>query len=348
MSRRTWRARRAAVSFVAGLVAATALITIPTRATAGVAGAERCERSPVDLELRWPGAGALNPMSAPAGGPPPYSYLLYVPQDLPAVDVPLLVAMHGLGGSSAQFAEQSRWSELADEHKFIVVFPNGPKKWDFREASPDVTFLRQVIAEVRSARCVDGRRIWATGHSMGGFMAQRLACDAGDLVAAVASTAGGNVSMVGLGGACAAGSGQATPAAYEPVAVGLWHGTADQLISYENQGRATQRLWAERYQCDPEPDVIDVPYGTLDVHGRCHRDDVRALGPPLAQRFAVQFRTYREHRHGYPDGCGGLGEVSREPCSPDEAMWPTAASHNAEIHRFLTDHPRRTPAGATT
>lgn len=332
------RRLRALLLAVAVVVTATAA-SAPARATNDAA----CDTSPAGLLPRSPFADV--DLSALPGEQPPYTYLLHVPEGLPRHDVPLLVAMHGLGGSSAQFAAQSRWAATADEHGFIVAFPNGLRKWDFREASPDVTFLRAVIADVRATRCIDGRRIWATGHSMGGFMAQRLACDAGDLVAAVASTAGGNVAMPGLGGPCAASG--APVDGYEPVPVGLWHGTADQLISYENAGRTTERLWAERYGCAAVADVRQLPHGTRDVHGSCTRDDIVAQGPPRSVRFAVELRTYVDHRHGYPDGCGGLGELSREPCEPDPATWPTADSHNAEIHHFLASHPRRTPAPAS-
>jgi hypothetical protein len=51
---------------------------------------------------------------------------LYVPSSLAAGDLAsLLVALHGGLGSSAQFATNSGFDELAEANGFIVVYPDG-------------------------------------------------------------------------------------------------------------------------------------------------------------------------------------------------------------------------------
>ena len=49
---------------------------------------------------------------------------------------------------------------------------------------------RTLIEEIKIALTVDRRRIYVTGHSNGGFMSYRMACDHADTVAAIASLAG--------------------------------------------------------------------------------------------------------------------------------------------------------------
>jgi pimeloyl-ACP methyl ester carboxylesterase len=57
-------------------------------------------------------------------------------------------------------------------------------------AVDDVAYLRAVIRDVSARHAVDPRRVFIVGHSNGGFMAHRMACEASDLVAAVVSLAG--------------------------------------------------------------------------------------------------------------------------------------------------------------
>jgi poly(3-hydroxybutyrate) depolymerase len=53
----------------------------------------------------------------------------------------------------------------------------------------DVAFVRSVVAEVSAQLCVDKRQVFAAGYSNGGMLAHRLACEASDLVAGIASVA---------------------------------------------------------------------------------------------------------------------------------------------------------------
>ncbi|WP_370307364.1 alpha/beta hydrolase family esterase [Sinimarinibacterium flocculans] len=307
-----------------------------------------CDTEPVAMDLRAP--GTAQPLaSVPAEWPRseiyalPYTYVLHVPEGLPDGPVPLLVALHGLLGSGPQFAHQSEWVRFADAQKFIVVFPTGPRKWDTTPGSFDLQFVRSVIAQQRSERCIDSRRVWATGHSYGGFMTQRLACEAGDLVAAGAVVSSGNIAMPLIGGACDAGQTVPRAAGYEPVPLAFWHGTADQVIPYE-QSRLSIEAWTQRYGCTLLATEPDAPYGFVETYGACAREDIvqheRRSGTP----FTLRFHTYDGHRHGYPDGCGGQGQLDQTGCEPDAGRWPTVDFHHAEILEFLQARPREHPA----
>jgi len=301
----------------------------------------QCNVAAADMEVHTPFVpGAPTTQQDPVGLP--YTYQLYVPQNLPEGPVPLLLAIHGLLGSGSQFAAQTQWSRYADEQGFIVAFPTGPRKWDTTPDSFDVRFMRAILDEVRAGRCIDPRRIWVTGHSYGGFMAQRLACEAGDVVAAAAVVSSGDITMPVIGGPCEAGGAEPSPD-YEPVPLAFWHGTSDQVIPYE-QSRQSFAGWAGRYGCQPLEQKPDAAYGPLEIQGHCARPDILRREQASGAPFLLRHQTYVDHKHGYPDGCGGLGEASAQECEPDPAHWPTLEFHQAAVLDFLRANPRAGPA----
>ncbi len=136
------------------------------------------------------------------------SYHLYVPSGLGDEPVPLLVALHGGLGSGPQFEQDSGFDRLAEANGFVVVYPDGipivegrdNRVWngggccgpavENRQDVDDVAFISSVIDEVEAAYPVDGSRVYVTGHSNGGIMAYRLACELSGRVVAVAFQAG--------------------------------------------------------------------------------------------------------------------------------------------------------------
>jgi polyhydroxybutyrate depolymerase len=53
----------------------------------------------------------------------------------------------------------------------------------------DIAFVKALVAEVATEACIDPRRVYATGYSMGGGMAHYAACHAADVFAAAAPIA---------------------------------------------------------------------------------------------------------------------------------------------------------------
>ena len=114
---------------------------------------------------------------------------------------PLVVIMHGRGGSAETFFDLSGMSVVAEERQFIAVFPEAgihqQKKNGLRnvllwcgeyhgEPVDDVKFIRDMVADIESRLPVDHSRIYACGQSSGGMMSDLLGYTAGDLFAAVA------------------------------------------------------------------------------------------------------------------------------------------------------------------
>ena len=94
----------------------------------------------------------------------------------------------------------------------------------------DVGFLREVVAQVAAAHSVDTTRIYATGHSYGCVMAQRVLAQASDLVAAVACFSGALTLANDLG---------VFPltelsSEYTPRPLMVIHGNADVTLPYAN------------------------------------------------------------------------------------------------------------------
>jgi polyhydroxybutyrate depolymerase len=156
-----------------------------------------------------------------------------------AVPAPLIVQLHGYGGSGAGQLRYMGIGELADAYGFITVAPDGSREEEGRQAPfwnassaccnfrgseiDDVGYLKSLIDEIGSRWNVDPNRIYFVGHSNGGFMSYRMAYEHPETVAAIASLAG------------ATERGQRPPPA-APVHVLQIHGTDDTVIEYAGGG----------------------------------------------------------------------------------------------------------------
>jgi polyhydroxybutyrate depolymerase len=148
-------------------------------------------------------AGFVVPGAIPTADGRSRTYRLYVPRSLAdGAAAPLLVALHGGGGTGEQFQRTAGFDGLAEANRFLVAYPDGVgtglgearlRTWNAgtccgaaaQQKVDDVGFIRALIASVTATRAVDPRRIYAIGHSNGGMLAYRLACELGDRVAAV-------------------------------------------------------------------------------------------------------------------------------------------------------------------
>lgn len=211
-------------SSVAGVTATTSAATCSRTPTAG-------------LEPRLAGEGR---------------YLLSVPAGI-RDRAPLLLALHGNPSTAEQEQSGWQWEDIA--RGFIVAYPSRDVHtasddtvslfWDWTRGSRDVAFLRTVIQDITGRYCVDGARIHVTGTSGGAYMAQRMACDAADVIASIGEYAGGAPESGARPGTRTPG-GKCTPT--RPVSVIMFHGTADANVPV-GSGRASRTLWGERLGC---------------------------------------------------------------------------------------------------
>src|SRR5437764_12310447 len=210
------------------------------------------------------------------------SYVLHVPAGLTGTQVPLLVTLHGFSNDGQMHADQTGWKPFADSHNFIVAFPNGDyRSWNWSQwGGGDITFLRNVVADISSTWCVDPHRVHISGHSNGAFMAQRVACDAPDLFASATEYAGGPPDATFY--PCNPGRG---------IAVGLYHGDWDTVVP-EAWGALARDGWTgpARLACNQTPANEPTADGQQLRYTGC-RDGVEVL-----------WRTYPQQTHLWPGG----------------------------------------------
>lgn len=189
----------------------------------------------VSMLLLLPSAASSLEVPLDIGG---RSVNVYVPASYdPAEPAPVLVLLHGYGSSGSTHENYMRFKPLSDEVGFLYLYPDGtpdctdpPRKfWNATNACcnfcsssvNDVGFLSALLDEVESQFSVDPERIYFVGHSNGGFMSYRMACEASERIAAIVSLAG-----------AALHSSQACDPS-DPVHVLQIHGTADDTVLYD-------------------------------------------------------------------------------------------------------------------
>lgn len=159
-------------------------------------------------------------------------YLLHVPPSYDASKpMPMILALHGMGGSAASFEQKTKLNDLADKDGFIVVYPDSTdwfnqkdwKTWDTGDGIippgkhvDDTKFLRTVIDTTQNQLNIDDKRIYMAGVSNGGMMTMHAAGALSDKLAAVAVVSG---AMSGK---------EQSPT--QPLSVINIHGTNDSII----------------------------------------------------------------------------------------------------------------------
>lgn len=125
--------------------------------------------------------------------------------DLPAqpANAPIFLALHGGGGSPAQFSRDSALSAGANATGYAVIYPAGVGRfrlltWNAgyccsyaqKTGSDDAGFLAAVIADASTRFGLNGDRVYLTGKSNGAIMAETFAALHPDHIRAVAAVSG--------------------------------------------------------------------------------------------------------------------------------------------------------------
>jgi polyhydroxybutyrate depolymerase len=237
------------------------------------------------------------------------TYIVRVP---PVTDstrtLPLVIALHGRGGSGERMVGRSGFDAASDAHGFLLVAPDGtgsPRGW-YTGFAPggaidDVGFIDALIDSLAQRYPVDRRRVYVAGHSNGGVLAHRIASDLSRRIAGAAVVAG----AIGVRSGDGRTVGIEPPRA--PVPILIIHGDDDDVVQYDAiavSPRGSQpipapeaaRFWARANECgvlEPHRDTIAA--------GRVLRDrwETRCRAP-------VVFLTVRGGDHGWPRGDAGL------------------------------------------
>ena len=159
-------------------------------------------------------------------------YILYQPADVQQ-GAPLVVVMHGYTGTAEGIEEYSGMNDLADEHGFVVAYPQGTidqngaaffnvgYAFHDEETVDDVAFVRTIVSTLQDNLGLSTEHVFTTGMSNGGEMSYLLGCQAADVFSAVGSVAG--IMMDDFASDC-------NPVA--PIPVLEIHGTDDDISWY--------------------------------------------------------------------------------------------------------------------
>lgn len=127
-----------------------------------------------------------------------------------ATNRPLVIGLHGTGGSGSQFEIDYGFGDKADSEGYIAVYPDGVHKQDGRlkirtwnagtccdyamhNNVNDVKFISTLLDELSDKFHIDTKKVYVSGMSNGGMMAYRIAAELPEKIAAIASVSGSMV-----------------------------------------------------------------------------------------------------------------------------------------------------------
>lgn len=227
-------------------------------------------------------------------------------EDAPAPHIegrplPVVVDLHGYLEPATLEHAGTGLAAYGDAHGFVTITPqisqSGVPRWDYGPHSADIAWLGHLLTHLEDSTCVDERRVFVTGLSMGAFTTSAVACELSRRVAAVAPVAGLQAFP------------WCRPARKVPVVA--FQGTADPFVDYHGgPGPNALKL--------PAPDGSGMTIGEeLKLHPN-------AKGNPLPESIPVQVATWAKR-----NGCGPRPSTARiasdvtrlsYPCPPDTSV----------------------------
>jgi len=200
------------------------------------------------------------------------TYKLHTPPGMDeAGSYPLLILLHGAGGTGGSFNRLLGADAVTDSAGFITVYPDGLEgTWTVgcndctaAEAlrADDVTFLQTLTRHLAGHLPVDTSRVFVAGFSQGGSLAHLFGCRASMPVSGIAGVA--SLAYKTLAADC-------NPS--NPFPVITIHGTHDPIAYYGGFGfeaplqsvTQTIDMWTGIMECGTTPTITELPDTAAD------------------------------------------------------------------------------------
>jgi len=229
----------------------------------------------------------------------------------------LVIALHGGGGNASQFESSSGLTAKADAAGFIVVYPEGTgfiRTWNAGTCCGsavtnnvnDVKFISQLIDKLVSTYKINAKKVYATGHSNGGMLCYRLACELSNKIAAIAP----NASTMVVTSPC-------NPARRVPLL--HMHSTLDENIPYTGgYGNGISGVYA------PPIDSVMNVWATINTCPSGLPIVTTATGytlkkwTPCSSNTAIHYYLTNDGGHSWPGGSGGSSSTA---INANDLLW---------------------------
>ncbi|ACE90147.1 alpha/beta hydrolase family esterase [Rhizobium phaseoli] len=250
---------------------------------------------------------------------------LYAPSIM-APGAPLVVALHGCTQTAEGYAAGSGWSQLAERRGFAVLYPEQQRSnnanlcfnWfepgDISRDAGEALSIRQMIGHLVQSQGIDLKRIFITGLSAGGAMANVMLSTypeifaggaiigglpygvAGSVAEAFERMQGRNPPTVSkLQSALKSASNHRGP---WPT-ISIWHGTHDQTVRARNADQIAQQ-WSGVHALAIEPTRSEL------IHGHNRKVWLDAKGMEVIEIYLVKGMG-----HGVPLATGSDRAIGR-------------------------------------
>ena len=229
-------------------------------------------------------------------GMQPRTYYLNVPSTYSAsTSTPLLLALHSRTSTAKTIFTDSQILSWAESMNFIVAGLNGAvyedaSSWNAGNCCTNATtyqendmlFVSTVLDHVTANHSIDKSRVWVMGHSNGGMMAYRLACDLYDKITAIAVVSGALMDP--------------TCSPTKPVSIFHIHGNLDPTVPFHGGGK------------------FETPNIYFSVQDMAYRNsctgDPKETSNTIEERYTwrctngveTQLVNYQEQSHAWVDG----------------------------------------------
>ena len=219
---------------------------------------------------------------------------------------PLVVLLHGYGASGDVQYWYLKLSHLVEKEGVLLLAPDGTEDskgklfWNATDVCcnfegkkiDDVGYIKGLIQEVSRVYNVDRDRIYLIGHSNGGYMSYRMACEVSELLAGIVSLAGATYAKRDV----------CKPSV--KVSVLQIHGTKDSAVKYEGgsfqtgaypSAEGSVKFWGGYNGCTgglvPHAQTLD-----LDVTVPGHETTIARIGG-CPKGVAADLWTIKEGGH---------------------------------------------------